>query len=66
MEDDYHARMDFCQQTILNITGSFYFLEELTFADEAASHISGKFNGQQVEKGETSRCLATLTLKSLN
>jgi hypothetical protein len=49
-EDDYHARMDFCQQTILNITGSFYFLEELTFADEAASHICGKFNGNRWKK----------------
>jgi hypothetical protein len=32
-EDDYHARMDFCQQITLNITGSYYILEELTFSD---------------------------------
>jgi hypothetical protein len=49
-EDDYHARMDFCQQIILNITGSNYILEELTFPDEATSHISGKFNGNRLER----------------
>jgi hypothetical protein len=49
-EDDYHARMDLCQQIILNITGSYYILEELTFSDEATSHISGKFNGNRWDR----------------
>jgi len=49
-EDDYHARMDFCQEIILNITGSYYTLEELTFSDEATSHISGKFNCNRWER----------------
>jgi hypothetical protein len=49
-EDDYHARMDFCQQIILNITGSFYILEKLTFSDEATFHISRKFNSNRWER----------------
>jgi hypothetical protein len=34
----------------LNITGAYYFLEEMTFPDEATSHISGKFNGYGWER----------------
>ena len=49
-EGDHHARMDFCQQIILNITGSYYIAEDLAFSDEATSHISGKFNGDRWER----------------
>jgi predicted XRE-type DNA-binding protein len=49
-EDDYHVRIDFCQQIILNITGSYYIFEELTFSDEATSHIRGKFNGNRWDR----------------
>jgi hypothetical protein len=42
--------MDFCRHIILNITGSYYILEELTSSDEATSHIRGKFNGSRWER----------------
>jgi hypothetical protein len=42
--------MDFCQQIILNIIGSYYILDELTFSDEATSDISGKFKGNRWER----------------
>jgi hypothetical protein len=48
--DDCHARLEFCQQIILNITVSCYFLEEMAFPDEATYHIGGKFNGNRWER----------------
>nr|XP_005998403.1 PREDICTED: uncharacterized protein LOC102358965 [Latimeria chalumnae]XP_005998404.1 PREDICTED: uncharacterized protein LOC102358965 [Latimeria chalumnae] len=43
-EEDYHARLDFCQQFKSKIHNSPGFLDELTFSDETTFHISGKVN----------------------
>jgi hypothetical protein len=43
-EEDYHARLDFCQQMVSKIANSCEFLDELMFSDEAAFRISGKVN----------------------
>jgi hypothetical protein len=48
-EDDYHARLEFCQQTVLNTTVSSYFLEEMGFLMKQLTIIGGKFNGNRWE-----------------
>jgi hypothetical protein len=61
-EEDYHVRLNFCQQMRSNIINSHAFLEELTLSNEATSHISGKVNHHSCHiwgKGETLRSLAT-------
>jgi len=43
-EEDYHIRMNFCQQMRTKIIDSQEFLEELTFSNVANFHTGGKVN----------------------
>jgi hypothetical protein len=43
-DEDYHVRMNLCQDRRPKITNSHEFLQDLTFSDEAIFHIGGQVN----------------------